>query len=143
MYYLDGIVYRIIYVGGIILLIGLLVLAISRFWIPQKANKPTRNIAVFIIIVSIIYICFHIYKLCNPKIVCHEGYLTREYRDSAVGPFTHAYVFTNGDGLKQTYYIDVFSKKDMIASDLDTQTLYRVYYEADLRIIVFIEIVNE
>lgn len=142
MYNLNGILYRIVCVGGVILLIGVLLLVISRFWIPQKVNIAVRNTSVIIIIISALYIFFHVYKFNNPQILCHEGFLSREYRDSTVAPplpLTYAYVFTNSDGLKPTFYLDTFTAKDVFNYDMEVQTKYRIYYEKDLKIIVRVE----
>lgn len=130
----SGIIYRIYAFAGPTLLLGL-VLVFLALKEPLSKRKATMRIAILVLIVSIWQGSFYTYKSQNPTVLCHEGYLVEVYR-ARRAPFTDAYVFSNSDGLKPTFYLDFFSDEDVFGGELLENVKYQVFYEKDTKIIV-------
>lgn len=141
MFDVSGIIYRMIAVGGMMLLLALALLVLSAY-VAAKHKRGYRLWGVIILVLAVLYGSYFGYKALRPTVEIHEGYLEKEYRDSRVAPplpFTHAYVFTNkGDDMPR-FYLDTFSKKEIFGEELISGVLYRVYYEKDTRIILKVE----
>ncbi len=145
MYNLNGLIFRIWGVGGILFAFSLILLACSRFWNPLKCNKAELIAAVLGIAIALVYGGIYCKKIQNPSIISHEGYFEREYRDSTEAPplpVTFAYVFSNNGQPKLTFYLDAFSRKKIFNCDFEKGVLYRIYYEESSHIIVNVEILN-
>ena len=145
VYNLHGIIYRIFAVGGAFLLGGILLLLSSRFGNTRKKKTKSSVFSIFIIILALIYILFYTYVYIKPNIMYHDGYFVSMHRTSRVAPplpFTSKLIFTDGEDPKHSYYIDSFSKKEIIPSDISTEKQYRVYYESITKIIVAIQEIN-
>lgn len=96
MYRLDGLLYRVFCVGGIILIVSVILLLLSKFWDKRRLNRSDLRIAIFGIVLSLIYCGAYVYKIINPDILAYQGYFEEAYRDSRVAPpipATYAYVF--------------------------------------------------
>lgn len=144
MYRLDGLLYRVFCVGGIILIVSVILLLLSKFWDKRRLNRSDLRIAIFGIVLSLIYCGAYVYKIINPDILAYQGYFEEAYRDSRVAPpipATYAYVFSNNES-KKTFYLDSFSKKNIIKQDFKKGDIYCVYYEKGSRIIVGIEYID-
>lgn len=142
MYNLNGILYRLFATCFVLFILGAIVLIISKFWDKEKADIACMRGAILSIVIILVGSSFYIYKYVNPTIEIHEGYFVEEYRDSSVAPpfpFSYCYVFTDGDNLKPSYYMDVFSRKDIYPDDFSTECRYRIYYEESTGIIVRVE----
>lgn len=129
----SGIIFRMLVDGSIWLILGLICIAIDR-------HSPKKKISFHSWILIVLAICTYCYFgsiAINPSVETHEGYLAREYRDGGFGAM--AYVFT-ASGDNRTFYLDFHSKKQIHPDKLSTDTKYRIYYEAQTRIIVGIEI---
>ena len=144
MYRLDGLLYRVFCVGGIILIVSVILLLLSKFWDKRRLNRSDLRIAIFGIVLSLIYCGAYVYKIINPDILAYQGYFEEAYRDSRVAPpipATYAYVFSNNES-KKDFYLDSFSKKNIIKQDFKKGDIYCVYYEKGSRIIVGIEYID-
>ena len=144
MYRLDGLLYRVFCVGGIILIVSVILLLLSKFWDKRRLNRSDLRIAIFGIVLSLIYCGAYVYKIINPDILAYQGYFEEAYRDSRVAPpipATYAYVFSNNEP-KKAFYLDSFSKKNIIKQDFKKGDIYCVYYEKGSRIIVGIEYID-
>lgn len=100
MYRLDGLLYRVFCVGGIILIVSVILLLLSKFWDKRRLNRSDLRIAIFGIVLSLIYCGAYVYKIINPDILAYQGYFEEAYRDSRVAPpipATYAYVFSNNE----------------------------------------------
>ena len=144
MYRLDGLLYRVFCVGGIILIVSVILLLLSKFWDKRRLNRSDLRIAIFGIVLSLIYCGAYVYKIINPDILAYQGYFEEAYRDSRVAPpipATYAYVFSNNES-KKAFYLDSISKKNIIKQDFKKGDIYCVYYEKGSRIIVGIEYID-
>ena len=144
MYRLDGLLYRVFCVGGIILIVSVILLLLSKFWDKRRLNRSDLRIAIFGIVLSLIYCGAYVYKIINPDILAYQGYFEEAYRDSRVAPpipATYAYVFSNNES-KKAFYLDSFSTKNIIKQDFKKGDIYCVYYEKGSRIIVGIEYID-
>ena len=54
MYRLDGLLYRVFCVGGIILIVSVILLLLSKFWDKRRLNRSDLRIAIFGIVLSYI-----------------------------------------------------------------------------------------
>lgn len=145
MYNISGIVYRIFAFALVILLLGVIVICMGKFWNKEKRKIKDIILGSGIIAFSIFLIIFYTYKAFNPTVKYHEGYLTSEYRDSTVAPplpFTYAYVFSTNTGDKPIFYLDSFSKNVIFADDFSQDIKYRIYYEEDTHIILRVDEVS-
>lgn len=142
MYSVSGITYRIIAVGGMMLLLSVGLFVLGTF-VTAGEKHSYRLWGTVTLVFAFLYCSYFGYKALKPTVEIHEGYLEKEYRDSRVAPplpFTHAYVFTNNGDVMPRYYLDTFSKKEILGEELISGVLYRVYYEKDTRIILKVEI---
>lgn len=141
----GGLIYRIFAVGVIFLLFAVLLFCIRKYSNSKKVQKTEAIIALVIAVYSLFYIGFYTYKAFSPDVQYHDGYISREYRASSVAPplpFTMAYVFTDSDNLKPTFYLDSFSRKEICPQGFDKDVKYRVYYEKDTNIILAVEVIR-
>ena len=136
IYNVDGLLYRAFGVGLIVLLMGIILLICSKFWNRKLSKKKEVATAIIVIVFSAFYMVFFLYKAFCPQIVSHEGYLSREYRHFGM---TYAYVFTNGNEKKLTFYMDSSTKKKIYNNDFSSEIKYKIYYEEDTKIILKIE----
>lgn len=142
MYNYNGIVFRILAVGGIIFCIGLFLLILCLIKKPSTHLFKSILPSIAIIAFSLLYCGYMVYVLINPSIKLHTGYFSRQYRDPRVAPplpVTFAYVFSNGDSLKPTFYLDNFSKKSIYSKNFDPNIMYKIYYEERTDIIIKVE----
>ncbi len=144
MYDVSGLKYRMWGVFGIFLLLGLFLLLAEKPW--SKDFKLHKILpALLALIIGIGGISLNIYRICNLHISEYTGYYEYYYRNSRVAPplpFTYAYVFRNDQSEKETFYIDVFAKKNVFPNspeDLEEGHVYTVYFEKTTHVILRIE----
>ena len=137
----SGIVYRIGAVAGPIFVLGLVLMFIA-LKSPLLKKKSEILFAVAVIVVSILLGGFYVYKSIHPTISYHKGYIVEVHRYSKA-PFTNAYVFSNGDDDKPIFYLDSFSKKDILPNEFLPGVEYQIFYEENTKIIVRVETCNE
>lgn len=138
MYNFRGIYYQMTSDGLICLLDGILFLLLSKCWNPQKRDLKKMIGGIVCMIFFIVSLAYYSNIVKNPVILTHEGYFSREYRRN-VGLFRMSYYFTNGDGVKPGFFLDVFSKKEIYPEDFNSEQKYRIYYEDETNIIVCVE----
>ncbi len=146
MYNNSGIIYRIVACGSILLILGVLCLLLSRFWNPTKRNKADLVIAIVIIVIAVSYNVKYLYRLNNLQVKSHEGYFVSDNRTSRVAPplpFTHEYTFSDASDGGLCFYLDTFSKKEIFPKEFSENIKYRIFYDADTKIIVKVEIIKE
>ena len=142
MYNFSGLIYRIVAVGGVVFVLGILCLLFSAFWNPKKRDKRTLILALLALVFSVAYIGVYCHRLADPVIEMHEGFFCRENRDSGAAPplpFTMKYVFSNGDQPMPRFYLDVFSKKEIYPFEFEENCYYEIYYEKQSHVIVRVE----
>jgi len=143
MYCFSGIWFRIVACGAFFLLGGIVFLLLSKFWNASLIIKKHFFKGLIITLFAVGYILYHVFLLVSPSISYATGRLVESRRDSRVAPpwpVTWAYVFDTGDDVKQRYYIDSFSKHKIFPTEvLNSNSVYRVYYEERTKIILKIE----
>ena len=138
MYNFRGIYYQMMTRIVVYAMVGILFILLSKCWIPQKRNLKKMLGGIIGIVLCLASIVYYSDIVKNSMILIHEGYFSREYRGNT-GLFGMSYSFTNGDGVKPVFFLDVFSKKEIYPEDFNSQQKYRIYYENETNIIVCVE----
>lgn len=137
----SGIVYRIWAVAGVIVLLGvadLLVCGIRT----KSFSKSCFYAGVLAVLFGLGTAAYYANCRLNPKVESVQGVFYEEYRNSRVAPplpFTMEYTFSNADGVLETFYLDVLSKKEIIPEGFQKGEEYLVSYEARSNIILGVE----
>lgn len=138
MYNLSGLFYQMKSDALCFGLVGVLFLICSRFWIVEKRNNKDLLIGLVSILLCVCSMGYHCYVIKNLEVGIHEGMFIREGRDNPY-LFRTEYCFSNSDGLKPIYYLDVFSEKVICPEELKKDVMYRVYFEKRTEVILKIE----
>ena len=140
MYNFSGVYFRIWGVCAIIVLIGIICILITKLWLGFNFKKCAFGMfaVLFGLIMSLVYI-----KGVVCQDVCsYTGVFVQTTRNSRVAPplpVTREYVFYNGEGKKQEFYLDAFSKKEVFPYDFKVGETYTVYFEKFSSVIVKVE----
>lgn len=141
MFNFSGVFYRIWGVCGILLLVGILCILVERPWAKKVTLKDLKAgllITVFAIGLGLVYAS----RILFPDVLSYTGDFVDTHRNSRVAPplpFTREYVFWNGEGKKQVYYLDTFSKKEIFPWELEYGQQYTIYYDDFTNVIVRVE----
>lgn len=138
MYNLSGLYYQLktnVLVFGTV---GLLFLLCSRFGILEKRNVKELLIGVICCILCVCSIGYHVYVINNFTVSVHEGTFIEEHRENPY-LFRMEYCFSNEEGLKPLFYLDIFSKKEIYSAKFEKDVIYRIYYEEKTNVIVKVE----
>lgn len=141
MYNFSGVFYRIWGVCGILLLVGILCILVERPWAKKVTLKDLKAgllITVFAIGLGLVYTS----RIVFPDVLSYTGEFVDTHRNSRVAPplpLTDEYVFWNGEGKKQVYYLDIFSKKEIFPWELEYGQQYTIYYDDFTNVIVRVE----
>ena len=138
MYNYSGIYYEMNSSVVVYSMVGILFLLLSKCWNPQKREFKKMIGGILCIVLSVASIVYYSNIIRNPIILAHEGYISREHRTNR-GLFQMEYSFTNDEGRKPVFFLDVFSKKVIHPEDFDSQQKYKIYYEDETNIIVRVE----
>lgn len=148
---LGGIVHRIQTMGCIMLLLSV---AIALYGFKGKdgnkemrfktaeLKKKSRWIGVVGVAFWSAYILWYLFVLASPKIAVFEGtFVHRRNRGGA--PMTHAYYFDAGAEPNRGFYLDLFTKKEIMPDGLEADSCYRVFYEERTKIITAVELLDK
>ncbi len=144
MYNFSGIVYRIWGVCGIILLVGIIVILCAKPWMPDF-NISKVKIDLLFIVFAICLGSIYISRIVFPDVSSYTGEFIETHRNSRVAPplpFTDEYVFWNGEGKKQVFYLDIFSKKEIFPYEFVSDQKYTIYFDDFTNVIVKVETVE-
>lgn len=140
----SGIIYRIWGEAGIIILLGLACLLFSGF-----RTKSFSKQCFIAGVLSVLYGCGTVayYAIClfSPQINSFQGVFYEEYRNSRVAPplpFTMEYSFYDESNKSKVFYLDVFSKKEILPEGFLENTEYSICYETRTNIIIGVESVD-
>lgn len=142
MFSFSGILYRIWGVCGIILILGVVCILLEKPWkksVKMKDYKLGLIAILFAICLSTIYAS----RIVCPDISIYTGEFIESHRNSRVAPplpFTDEYVFWNGEGKKQVFYLDIFSKDKIFPYDFVNDLKYTIYFDEFTNIIVKVEL---
>ena len=142
MYNFSGITYRIWAVGGWCLFIGLIGVLYILFELLLHRKKPKIRTYIFVVICVAFGLgsaAFYYSRSVNPSISSYAGEFIDYHHDSRMTLRTYQYTFWNGDGLKQSYYLDISSKREIYPYEFVEGREYLIYYENTTRIIVRVE----
>ena len=142
MYNYSGIVYRIWGMGGVICAVGIILLILSFLFKVDELRKRAFIVGVVFSILGLGLAFEYSSILRNPEIQMFEGSFLEEHSNSRVAPplpLTWEYIFKDKDGASSTFYLDTFSLKDIVDESFVNNSLYRVYYESEYKIIVKVE----
>ena len=144
MYNLNGLVYRMwnprlyFLVGGIVLLV--FYLTDPR----QKRKRKTLIISIGAMILSVLSCGYYWLKVQNPKISSFDGTFCYYHSESRPRPLNQSFTFlpvpSHPGDLKQSFYLDIRSKKEIFPDELVEGGLYRIYYEETCNVIVRIDV---
>ena len=141
MYNFSGVFYRIWGVCGILLLVGVGCILVERPWAKKVTLKDLKAgllITVFAIGLGLVYTS----RILFPDVLSYTGDFVDTHRNSRVAPplpLTDEYVFWNGEGKKQVFYLDIFSKKEIFPCELEYGQQYTIYYDDFTNVIVRVE----
>ena len=139
-YDFSGFWWHIWTIGVIIFVGGIASLLLSRFWDSQKIVKKELITAIILILVSVGYSMYFVYKTYEPKIEVCEGTLVREKSYHRSAPLSSGYTFKDESGKKTWCRIDAISRRTSVWPEgFKMGEKYRVYYETDTDIIVKVE----
>lgn len=144
MYNFSGLLFRVWGVCGIIFLLGLFLLLCEKPWSATFTIKNCK-FSLMLICVSLILSVFYISRIISPNILSYSGNFVKAQRNSRVAPplpTTYEYIFNNGSGENQVFYLDVFSKNAWLVNDLIEGQEYMVYYDTFTKIILRIDILS-
>lgn len=141
MFNFSGLVFRIWGVCGIVLFIGLIGILSKRPW---KQVLDAKQIMIDLLFIGIAVLLGAVYlsRILFPGVSSYTGTYIETHRNSRVAPplpVTYEYVFWNGEGNRQKFYLDTFSKKSILHDDLDAGRTYTIYFDEFTNIIVGIE----
>jgi hypothetical protein len=144
MYNFSGIIYRLWAVDGILFLLGIICILIEKPW---SENFKFKKIIIGLVIIafSISVATVHIVKIVSPDVSSYTGEFVSSNRNSRVAPplpLTIEYRFWNGEGKKQCFYLDAFSKKELFPIDFEKGEEYTIYYDDFTNVIVKVEVLE-
>lgn len=141
MYNFSGVLYRIWGVCGIILIMGVILILFEKPW---KKDFKIRNCKFGLIMIAISICLGLIYgsRIVFPDVSSYTGEFIDSHRNSRVAPITHEYVFWNGEGKKQVFYLDTLSKKEVFPHGFVSGQTYTVYFDEYTSVIVKVEAIT-
>ena len=144
MYNFSGIVYRIWGVCGIVLLVGIIAILCAKPWMPDFTISKFKIDLLFIVF-AICLGSIYISRIVFPNVSSYTGEFIETHRNSRVAPplpFTDEYVFWNGEGKRQVFYLDIFSKKAIFPYEFVSDQKYTIYFDEFTNVITKVETVE-
>ncbi|MBQ3068368.1 MAG: hypothetical protein IJD01_00275 [Clostridia bacterium] len=129
----EGLLERLWDRGVLFLLIGVVLLLVSRFWNTEKRSWKLLLAAGALIVYSLANIVFYAYKASNPTIESCVAPYSRQY--SPKGATDIEFVFGN-----KSYYLDSTLTKEVFPEELIVGKNYRIYYDKETKVILAVEI---
>ena len=141
MYNFSGVMYRIWGVCGVILMLGFVCLLFERPW--KKSFKIQNcKLGLIMIAFSVCLGLIYVSRIVFPDVSSYTGEFVESRRNSRVAPplpVTYEYVFWNGEGKRHVLYLDIFSKKEIFPSELESGQKYIVYFDEFTNVITKVE----
>ena len=144
MHNFSGIFYRIWGVCGIILILGIVCILFEMPWAKKSSFQDCKLgliLIAFAVCLSIVYAS----RILVPDISSYTGEFIETRRNSRVAPplpLTFEYVFWNGEGKKQVFYLDIFSSKEIIPYEFESGQKYIVYFDEFTNIITKVQVLE-
>lgn len=140
MFDYSGIVYRTLSDGGLILIINVFLIIITKITDKKKKQKDKKTIlcALVGIVISFVIMFYNGWWLLNPSVEFFDGEF-RSYNHARIGMFVNEYVFIDENNPDPVFTLDAFSKRKIYNEDFQEGVTYRIYYESHSKIIVRVE----
>lgn len=141
MFNFSGVFYRIWGVCGVILILGVVYILLNRPWARNVKIKDCK-LGLVMIAAAIGLSLLYASRIVFPGVSSYTGAFIDSHRNSRVAPplpLTNEYVFWNGEGKKQTFYLDIFSKKEIFPDDFVSDRKYTIYFDEFTNVIVQVE----
>lgn len=144
MYNYSGILYRIFGVCGPILILGGICILLEKPW---KSNVKIQDCKLGLIMIIFAFCLGLIYasRIVFPDVSSYTGEFIESHRNSRVAPplpVTYEYVFWNGEGKKQVFYLDSFSKREIFPYEFVGNQKYIIYFDEFTNVITKVEAVE-
>lgn len=153
MYDYSGIVFRIWSMCGILsgfiiftIIFGIIIDIAMHKKIKIKAKIKEHKTLLIILLLCILYALFLYSRIIFPNVESYTGEFIDSHRNSRVAPplpVTWEYVFWNGEGYKEAFYLDTFSKRKIYPYEFEENHKYRIYYDSITEVIVRVEDIEE
>ena len=145
---ISGIVYQLLASHLLVLTIGIFLL-FKTFFLGKKTNKKKWiGACIFDLVLTLIMLGFTIrttVAVYDPEVLYHEGYFLEEHATVHNGPlpFTWRYTFSNDSGKRPIFYLDTFSRKEIVPDGFKQGEKYRICYDDYSNIILKVEKLEE
>ena len=144
MYNFSGVFFRIWGVCGAILFIGIVCVLLEKPW-KKKFKLKGYKLGIFVITFAICLSLIYASRIVFTDVSSYTGEFVDTHRNSRVAPplpITSEYVFWNGEGKKQVFYLDTFSKKEIFPNEFVKNQKYTIYFDEFTNVIVKVEVVD-
>ena len=144
MFNFSGVLYRIWGVCGVILVLEVACILLNRPWAREVKIKDCK-LGLIMIAAAIGLSLLYASRIVFPGVSSYTGEFIDSHRNSRVAPplpVTNEYVFWNGEGKKQTFYLDIFSKKEIFPDDFVSDRKYTIYFDEFTNVIVQVECIE-
>jgi len=144
MYNFSGVLFRIWGVCGAILILGVVCILFDRPWAKNVKIQDCKLglvMIAFAICLGLIYVS----RIVFPDVSSYTGEFIESHHNSRVAPplpVTYEYVFWNGEGKRQVFYLDIFSKKEIYPYDFVSDQKYTIYFDEFTNVITKVETVE-
>lgn len=96
-------------------------------------------------LIGILYSASYFYKVYNPQVAEFVGTFCYYYNESRPSHplnlcFTFLPYLSHLDDLKEDFYLDVQTKKEVIPEGFEEGQLYRIYYEESCKVILGVDV---
>ena len=144
MYNFSGVLYRIWGVCGVILILGVVCILFKKPW-AKNVKIQDCKLGLIAIALAICLGLIYASRIVSPDVSSYTGEFIESHRNSRVAPpfpVTYEYVFWNGEGKRQVFYLDIFSKKEIFPYEFVSDQKYTIYFDEFTNVIIKVEAVE-
>lgn len=144
MYNFSGVFFRIWGVCGIVLALGVGCILLEKPW-AKSFRLQNCKLGLIMVVFAIALGAIYATRILFPNVSSYTGEFVESNRNTRVAPplpVTYEYVFWNGEGNRQVYYLDVFSKRDLFPCEFKNGGKYTIYFDEFTNVIVKVEIIE-
>lgn len=141
MYNFSGLLYRIWGVCGTILVLGVVCILLQKPWTKNFKILDCKlglTMIVFAVCLGLVYVS----RIFFPDVSSYTGVFIETNRNSRVAPplpVTYEYVFWDGEGKRQVFYLDIFSKEEIFPYEFASNQQYTIYFDEFTNVITRVE----
>lgn len=138
----SGIIHQVL--TGCLPLVTLSILVIIVTSMVEEKHKFRECIIGIVGIAYAVYLfVFYTYGMFSSNYSSYTGNFVESSRTSETIswlPFTDEYIFWNGEGKRQVFYLDNSSKEEIFPDEFKTDKIYTIYYDEWTDIILRVEV---